>query len=222
MKFLRVGFVAATVVVLAGCGFGKPPVVAPDNSSEQGQSAPATESSDVVDSKDSDESSDIVDSASTKTESKDEAKSQDASGQYAEYFNGPKVKTSGFFSKPYDFSDGGYFFQAPSEVHRCAIFKKYVGCSSLNPPADAPDVYYPGNGDDKASGIKMSAGSKAKMIAITDTSFIRQDGTSQTVLQYGQVLDVEGFQCTTNMQEGVICRQGPHGFQFSSKKHTIW
>ena len=224
MKRLHAGLVAATVVVVSGCALGDLPFAGKVEPEKQAQTAPATELAQESTPTKTAGSSDIVAGSSIKggkSQSKEQKSSQSGGHPLGKYFGGPKVEPQGFYVK-HEYSDGGYFFQTPSQVHRCEISKKYVGCTSTNPPADAPVVNYPGYEYREANGVRIESGSKAEMIGLTDTSYIRQDGNGPAkTLEYGQVLDVHGFQCTTNKQDGVICKQGSHGFQFSSKKHKV-
>lgn len=137
------------------------------------------------------------------------------------YFKGGKKVGTEPFREATEYIGDAYYFQAPSKVHFCMISKDYVGCQSDNPPANAPSLRYPGGRWDKPNGIAMEQGSKPAVEGITDTSFINNYSSSTVVLQYGQVLEAYGFKCTTNVDSGVICVQGSHGFQFSSKKHKI-
>lgn len=101
------------------------------------------------------------------------------------------------------------------------ISKDYVGCQSSNPPANAPSVQYADGEHGKPNGIVMEQGSRPAFQGLTDTAYINNYSGSTVVLQYGQVFEAYGFKCTTNVDSGVICVQGSHGFQFSSKKHKI-
>lgn len=224
MKRLRAGLMVATVVVMSGCALNDLPFAGKVDPENQAQTAPAEEQVQESAPTKTAGSSDIVAGSSTKggkSKSNESSDSKVGGNPLGKYFGGTKVEPQAFFVK-HEYSDGGYFFQAPSQLHRCEISKEYVGCTLTKPPADAPVVNYPGYEYREANGIRMNSGSKAEMIGLTDTSYIRQDGNGPAkTLEYGQVLDVHGFQCTTNKQDGVICKQGSHGFQVSSKKHKV-
>lgn len=170
----------------------------------------------MVDSKDSDESSEIVENDSKRST---EAEPKAGANPLNKYFSGATVSARDFYSKP-EYPGEGYYFQTPSNVHSCLLTKKYVGCLSNNPPADGPKVDYPDGDHRKANAVHLAYGSKAKMIGLTEAAYVTFDGPTK-VLDYGDILNVNGFQCTTNMQDGVICKQGSHGFQFSSKTHLV-
>ena len=137
------------------------------------------------------------------------------------YFKGGKKVDAAPFREATGYIGDAYYFQAPSKVHFCMISKDYVGCQSSNPPANAPSIQYADGRRDKPNGIAMEQGSTPAFKGLTDTAYINNYSGSTVVLQYGQVLEAYGFKCTTNVDSGVICVQGAHGFQFSSKKHKI-
>lgn len=214
MKRLRVCLAVAAIITLAGCGSaqqsgGESTVESQSQSTEKSDAAPSAATPTKT--------SDIVDSKSTKK------KSSKPKTPFAEHFNGPKAKKSDFREKLAYSNKDAYYFQAPSQVHFCMITPEEVGCMSNRFPADVPMVPAADGAPEKqpANAIHLPAGKKGEMFGISDAAYINHQG-STTVLEYGKVLAVSGFECTTNKELGVICRSNSHGIQFSSKKHTEW
>lgn len=215
MKLFRACLAAAAIITLAGCGSaqqsgGESTVESQSQSAEKSDATP----SEAAPTK----TSDIVDSRSTQKK-----KSSKPKTPFAEHFNGPKAKKSDFREKLMYSNKDAYYFQAPSQVHFCMITPEEVGCMSNRFPADVPMVPAADGAPEKqpANAIHLPAGKKGEMFAISDAAYINHQG-STTVLEYGKVLAVSGFECTTNKELGVICRSNSHGIQFSSKKHTEW
>ena len=214
MNLLRACLAVAAIITLAGCGSaqqsgGESTVESQSQSTEKSGAAPSTAAPTKT--------SDIVDSKSTKK------KSSKPKTPFAEHFNGPKAKKSDFREKLAYSNKDAYYFQAPSQVHFCMITPEEVGCMSNRFPADVPMVPAADGAPEKqpANAIHLPAGKKGEMFGISDAAYINHQG-STAVLEYGKVLAVSGFECTTNKELGVICRSNSHGIQFSSKKHTEW
>lgn len=214
MKLFRACFAVIAIVTLAGCGSAQQ---SGGESTVENQSQ-STEKSDVAPSEAAPtKTSDIVDSKSAKK------KPSKPKTPFAEHFNGPKAKKSDFREKLAYSNKDAYYFQAPSQVHFCMITSDQVGCLSNRFPADVPMVPAADGAPEEqpANAIRLPAGKKGEMFAVSDVAYYNHQG-STTVLQYGKVLAVGSFECTTNKELGVICRSNSHGIQFSSKKHTEW
>lgn len=214
MKARRIPLAVAAVLVLAGCGSDKPSVStggsAPSQEAKSGapsESAPS-QSSSRVSGEDSDE-----------PQKPKEHQGSDENSALGASFGGKKVDPEGFKSTDV-FADGGYYFQTQSGKHQCVITVEFVGCVHMAAPANAPKVQQADGGYGPANASRMYAGKKAEMFGVSDTTFLKQDGQAK-VLGYGEVLDVKGFQCTTDMELGVVCKQGEHGLQVSSQKYTL-
>lgn len=214
MNLLRACLAVAAIITLAGCGSaqqsgGESTVENQSQSTEESDAAPS-ESAPT-------KTSDIVDSKSAKKEpSKPKT-------PFAEHFGGPKANKADFRETlPYSNTEA-YYFQTPSEVHFCMITAEEVGCMSHRFPADVPMVPNADGspGKQPANAMRLPAGKKGEMFAVSDAAYYNHQG-STSVLEYGRVLAVEGFECTTNKELGLICRKGSHGIQLSSKKHTEW
>lgn len=214
MKPFRVCLAAAALIALAGCGSTQ---TSGGESTVENQSQ-STEQSDVAPSEAAPtKTSDIVDSKSAKKEpSKPKT-------PFAEHFGGPKANKADFHEKLMYRNEDAYYFQTPSEVHFCMIASDEVGCLSNRFPADVPMVPAPDGSPEKqpANAIHLPAGKKGEMFGVSDAAYLNHQG-STSVLEYGKVLAVKGFECTTNKDLGVICRKDSHGIQFSSKKYKVW
>lgn len=214
MNLLRACLAVVAIITLAGCGS----VQQSGGESTVESQSQSTEKSDVAPSEAAPtKKSDIVDSKSTKKEpSKPKT-------PYAEHFGGPKAHKADFHEKLMYSNEEAYYFQTPSEVHFCMIASDEVGCMSNRFPADAPMVPAPAGGPEKqpANAIRLPSGKKGEMFGVSDAAYYNHQG-STSVLEYGKVLAVKGFECTTNRDLGVICRKDSHGIQFSSKKHKEW
>ncbi|PMD05989.1 hypothetical protein [Brevibacterium paucivorans] len=214
MKPFRVCLAAVAIVALAGCGSTQ---TAGGESTVENQNQSA-EKSDVAPSEAAPtKTSDIVDSKSTKKES------SKPKTPFAEHFGGPKANKADFHETLLYSNKEAYYFQTPSEVHYCMITAEEVGCMSHRFPADVPMVRAADGSNEKqpANAVRLPAGKKGEMFAVSDVAYYNHQG-STTVLEYGEVLAVKGFECTTNKDLGVICRKDSHGIQFSSKKHKEW
>lgn len=214
MKLFRACLAVTAVITLAGCGS----VQQSGGESTVENQSQSTEKSDVAPSEAAPtKTSDIVDSKSAKK------KPSKPKTPFAEHFNGPKAKKSDFREKLAYSNKDAYYFQAPSQVHFCMITSDEVGCLSNRFPADVPMVPAADGAPEEqpANAIRLPAGKKGEMFAVSDVAYYNHQG-STTVLQYGKVLAVGSFECTTNKELGVICRSNSHGIQFSSKKHTEW
>lgn len=214
MKPFRVCLAAAAIIALAGCGStqtsgGESTVENQSQSTEESDAAPS-ESAPT-------KTSDIVDSKSAKKEpSKPKT-------PFTEHFAGPKANKADFHEKLMYSNEDAYYFQTPSEVHFCMIASDEVGCLSNRFPADVPMVPAADGAPEEqpANAIRLPVGKKGEMFAVSDAAYLNHQG-STSVLEYGKVLAVKGFECTTNKDLGVICRKDSHGIQFSSKKHKVW
>lgn len=214
MKPFRVCLAAAAIITLAGCGSTQ---TSGGESTVENQSQ-STEESDVAPSESAPtKTSDIVDSKSTKK------KASKPKTPFAEHFGGPKANKADFHEKLMYSNEDVYYFQTPSEVHFCMIASDEVGCLSNRFPADVPMVPAPDGGPEKqpANAIRLPLGKKGEMFGVSDAAYLNHQG-STSVLEYGKVLAVKGFECTTNKDLGVICRKDSHGIQFSSKKYKVW
>ncbi len=214
MKPFRVCLATAAIITLAGCGStqtsgGESTVENQSQSTEESDAAPSesapTKTSDVVDSK-----------SAKKEPSKPKT-------PFAEHFGGPKASKADFHEKLMYSNEDAYYFQTPSEVHFCMIASDEVGCLSNRFPADVPMVPAADGAPEEqpANAIRLPAGKKGEMFAVSDAAYLNHQG-STSVLEYGKVLAVKGFECTTNKDLGVICRKNSHGIQFSSKKYKVW
>lgn len=202
MKTVRIAIAVAAALTLAGCGSDKPSVSTGD--STPAQEAPSEAASESTPTQDSDEPQ--------KPKEKEKPAGENAMGAS---FDGKKVDSAGFAA------DGKYYFQTQSGKHQCVITSKFVGCVHMGAiPPNAPEVQHADGGYGPANASRMYAGKKAEMFGMSDSEFLKQDGQAK-VLGYGEVLDVEGFKCTTDMKLGVICIQGKHGLQVSSQKYTL-
>lgn len=214
MKPFRVCLAIVAIAALAGCGStqtsgGESTVENQSQSTEESDAAPSesapTKTSDIVDSK-----------SAKKGPSKPKT-------PFAEHFGGPKANKADFHEKLMYSNEDAYYFQTPSEVHFCMIASDEVGCLSNRFPADVPMVPAADGAPEEqpANAIRLPAGKKGEMFAVSDAAYLNHQG-STSVLEYGKVLAVKGFECTTNKDLGVICRKDSHGIQFSSKKHKEW
>ena len=229
MKILRTAGAVFAVFALAGCGSSQPSVeIAQPEQTETSQADNGEQSGAGQGESDPDEPIRPTGGAATpkRQDRKLAPKKSSSSGggggnPLNKYFADLPANPGPHQGIDVDWVDGPvYYFQAPSKVHFCMITEKYVGCQSQNPPKDGPKVEYPDGEVARANAVYMAKGSPAKMTGISDTAYIDQGG-APAVLDYDMVLDVNGFQCTTNKSDGVICKQGSHGFQFSSKNHKI-
>ncbi|GAA1201847.1 hypothetical protein GCM10009585_19460 [Brevibacterium paucivorans] len=214
MKPFRVCLAAVAIVALAGCGSTQ---TAGGESTVENQNQSAEESDVAPSEAAPTKTSDIVDSKSTKKES------SKPKTPFAEHFGGPKANKADFHETLLYSNKEAYYFQTPSEVHYCMITAEEVGCMSHRFPADVPMVRAADGSNEKqpANAVRLPAGKKGEMFAVSDVAYYNHQG-STTVLEYGEVLAVKGFECTTNKDLGVICRKDSHGIQFSSKKHKEW
>ena len=206
MKTVRIAIAVAAALTLAGCGSDEPSVSTGDNT--PAQEAPSEVAMESAPAQDSDEPQ----------KPKEEEKPAGESMMGAS-FDGKKVDPEGFKSTAV-FADGGYYFQTQSGKHQCVITAEFVGCVHMAAPPNAPEVQQADGGYGPANASRMYAGKKAEMFGMSDTTFLKQDGQAK-VLGYGEVLDVKGFKCTTDMELGVICIRGEHGLQVSSQKYTL-
>lgn len=214
MNLLRACLAVVAIITLAGCGS----VQQSGGESTVESQSQSTEKSDVAPSESAPtKKSDIVDSKSAKKES------SKPKTPFAEHFGGPKANKADFHETLLYSNKEAYYFQTPSEVHYCMITAEEVGCMSHRFPADVPMVRAADGSNEKqpANAVRLPAGKKGEMFAVSDVAYYNHQG-STTVLEYGEVLAVKGFECTTNKDLGVICRKDSHGIQFSSKKHKEW
>lgn len=214
MKLFRACFAVIAIVTLAGCGSAQQ---SGGESTVENQSQ-STEKSDVAPSEAAPtKTSDIVDSKSAKK------KPSKPKTPFAEHFKGSKANKANFHEILLYSNKDAYYFQAPSRVHYCMITAEEVGCMSHRFPADVPMVRSADGSNEKqpANAVRLPVGKRGEMFAVSDVAYYNHQG-STTVLQYGKVLAVGSFECTTNKELGVICRSNSHGIQFSSKKHTEW
>ena len=211
MKPFRVCLAAVAIIALAGCGSTQ---TSGGESTVENQSQSTKESDAAPSESAPTRTSDIVDSKSTSSKPKT---------PFAEHFGGPKANKADFHEKLMYSNEDAYYFQTPSEVHFCMIVSDEVGCLSNRFPADVPMVPAPDGGPEKqpANAIHLPAGKKGEMFGVSDAAYLNHQ-SSTSVLEYGKVLAVKGFECTTNKDLGVICRKDSHGIQFSSKKHEVW
>lgn len=235
MKTLRTIGAVLAVFALAGCGADRPSVeIAQPEQAETGQADNSEKSGAGQDGEGSGPDEPIRPTggasapkqqdqkqAPKKSKSSDGGGSSSGGNSLNSYFKGGQKVDAAPFREATGYIGDAYYFQAPSKVHFCMISKDYVGCQSSNPPANAPSIQYADGRRDKPNGIEMEQGSKPAFKGLTDTAYINNYSGKTVVLQYGQVLEAYGFKCTTNVDSGVICVQGSHGFQFSSKKHKI-
>ena len=228
MKILRTAGAVLAVFALAGCGSSQPSVeIAQPEQAETSQTDSGQESDSGQEQSDPNEPIRPTGGASApkqqdqKQAPKKTKGSSSGGNSLNSYFKGGKKVGTEPFREATGYIGDAYYFQAPSKVHFCMISKDYVGCQSSNPPANAPSVQYADGEHGKPNGIVMEQGSRPAFQGLTDTAYINNYSSSTVVLQYGQVLEAYGFKCTTNVDSGVICVQGSHGFQFSSKKHKI-
>lgn len=228
MKRFRLAAALAAVVALTGCGSGDAPFLRSDepDQAEESQSADAGGDGQSGSSGEKSGPGEPMrpnsDDAGSDTKSASEGGKEGAPNPLDRYFGGKAADSSAYlFERTY--GGDAYFFQAPSKAHICAIEEGRVGCMSDNLPPNCPMV--PSNGDypEKAlaNAVEMKDGAAAQMINISDAAFANSETGVSPVLNYGEVLEGHGFQCTTNKQDGVICRRGSHGFQLSSKKYTV-
>lgn len=233
MKILRTAGAVLAVFALAGCGSSQPSVeIAQPEQAETSQTDSGQESDSGQEQSDPNEpirptggapapKQQDQKQAPKKSKSSGGGSSGSGGNSLNSYFKGGKKVGTEPFREATGYIGDAYYFQAPSKVHFCMISKDYVGCQSSNPPANAPSVQYADGEHGKPNGIVMEQGSGPAFQGLTDTAYINNYSGSTVVLQYGQVLEAYGFKCTTNVDSGVICVQGSHGFQFSSKKHKI-
>ena len=228
MKILRTAGAVLAVFALAGCGSSQPSVeIAQPEQAETSQTDSGQESDSGQEQSDPNEPIRPTGGASAPKQQDQKQAPKKTKGSSSEgnslnsYFKGGKKVGTEPFREATGYIGDAYYFQAPSKVHFCMISKDYVGCQSSNPPANAPSVQYADAEHGKPNGIVMEQGSGPAFQGLTDTAYINNYSGSTVVLQYGQVLEAYGFKCTTNVDSGVICVQGSHGFQFSSKKHKI-
>lgn len=228
MKILRTAGAVLAVFALAGCGSSQPSVeIAQPEQAETSQTDSGQESDSGQEQSDPNEPIRPTGGASAPKQQDQKQAPKKTKGSSSEgnslnsYFKGGKKVGTEPFREATGYIGDAYYFQAPSKVHFCMISKDYVGCQSSNPPANAPSVQYADGEHGKPNGIVMEQGSRPAFQGLTDTAYINNYSGSTVVLQYGQVLEAYGFKCTTNIDSGVICVQGSHGFQFSSKKHKI-
>ena len=228
MKILRTAGAVLAVFALAGCGSSQPSVeIAQPEQAETSQTESGQESDSGQEQSDPNEPIRPTGGASAPKQQDQKQAPKKTKGSSSEgnslnsYFKGGKKVGTEPFREATGYIGDAYYFQAPSKVHFCMISKDYVGCQSSNPPANAPSVQYADGEHGKPNGIVMEQGSRPAFQGLTDTAYINNYSGSTVVLQYGQVLEAYGFKCTTNVDSGVICVQGSHGFQFSSKKHKI-
>lgn len=228
MKILRTAGAVLAVFALAGCGSSRPSVeIAQPEQAETSQTDSGQESDSGQEQSDPNEPIRPTGGASAPKQQDQKQAPKKTKGSSSEgnslnsYFKGGKKVGTEPFREATGYIGDAYYFQAPSKVHFCMISKDYVGCQSSNPPANAPSVQYADGEHGKPNGIVMEQGSGPAFQGLTDTAYINNYSGSTVVLQYGQVLEAYGFKCTTNVDSGVICVQGSHGFQFSSKKHKI-
>lgn len=228
MKILRTAGAVLAVFALAGCGSSQPSVeIAQPEQAETSQTDSGQESDSGQEQSDPNEPIRPTGGASAPKQQDQKQAPKKTKGSSSEgnslnsYFKGGKKVGTEPFREATGYIGDAYYFQAPSKVHFCMISKDYVGCQSSNPPANAPSVQYADGEHGKPNGIVMEQGSRPAFQGLTDTAYINNYSSSTVVLQYGQVLEAYGFKCTTNVDSGVICVQGSHGFQFSSKKHKI-
>lgn len=228
MKILRTAGAVLAVFALAGCGSSQPSVeIAQPEQAETSQTDSGQESDSGQEQSDPNEPIRPTGGASAPKQQDQKQAPKKTKGSSSEgnslnsYFKGGKKVGTEPFREATGYIGDAYYFQAPSKVHFCMISKDYVGCQSSNPPANAPSVQYADGEHGKPNGIVMEQGSGPAFQGLTDTAYINNYSGSTVVLQYGQVLEAYGFKCTTNVDSGVICVQGSHGFQFSSKKHKI-
>lgn len=201
MEAVRIAIAVAAVLTLAGCGSDGPSVSTGD--STPAREAPSEAAAESTPARDSDEPH----------KPKEDEKPAGESAMGAS-FGGKKVGPEGFAA------DGKYYFQTQSGKHQCVITSEFVGCVHMAAPPNAPEVQHADGSYGPANASRMYAGEKAEMFGMSDTEFLKQDGQAK-VLSYGEVLDVKGFKCTTDMELGVICKQGEHGLQVSSQKYTL-
>ena len=228
MKILRTAGAVLAVFALAGCGSSRPSVeIAQPEQAETSQTDSGQESDSGQEQSDPNEPIRPTGGASAPKQQDQKQAPKKTKGSSSEgnslnsYFKGGKKVGTEPFREATGYIGDAYYFQAPSKVHFCMISKDYVGCQSSNPPANAPSVQYADGEHGKPNGIVMEQGSGPAFQGLTDTAYINNYSGSTVVLQYGQVLEAYGFKFTTNVDSGVICVQGSHGFQFSSKKHKI-
>lgn len=233
MKAVRIAIAVAAALTLAGCGSGQPSVeIAQPEQAETSQTDSGQESDSGQEQSDPNEPIRPTGGASApkqqdqkqapkKSKSSGGGGSSSGGNSLNSYFKGGKKVGTEPFREATGYIGDAYYFQAPSKVHFCMISKDYVGCQSSNPPANAPTIQYEDGRRDKPNGITMEQGRKPEFLGLTDAAYMNHHSSSTVVLQYGQVLEAYGFKCTTNVDSGVICVQGSHGFQFSSKKHKI-
>ncbi|WP_061944159.1 hypothetical protein [Brevibacterium ravenspurgense] len=228
MKILRTAGAVLAVFALAGCGSSQPSVeIAQPEQAETSQTDSGQESDSGQEQSDPNEPIRPTGGASAPKQQDQKQAPKKTKGSSSEgnslnsYFKGGKKVGTEPFREATGYIGDAYYFQAPSKVHFCMISKDYVGCQSSNPPANAPSVQYADGEHGKPNGIVMEQGSGPAFQGLTDTAYINNYSGSTVVLQYCQVLEAYGFKCTTNVDSGVICVQGSHGFQFSSKKHKI-
>ena len=228
MKILRTAGAVLAVFALAGCGSSQPSVeIAQPEQAETSQTDSGQESDSGQEQSDPNEPIRPTGGASAPKQQDQKQAPKKTKGSSSEgnslnsYFKGGKKVGTEPFREATGYIGDAYYFQAPSKVHFCMISKDYVGCQSSNPPANAPSVQYADGEHGKPNGIVMEQGSGPAFQGLTDTAYINNYSGSTVVLQYGQILEAYGFKCTTNVDSGVICVQGSHGFQFSSKKHKI-
>ena len=233
MKILRTAGAVLAVFALAGCGSSQPSVeIAQPEQAETSQTESGQESDSGQEQSDPNEpirptggapapKQQGQKQAPKKSKSSGSGGSSSGGNSLNSYFKGGKKVGTEPFREATGYIGDAYYFQAPSKVHFCMISKDYVGCQSSNPPANAPTIQYEDGRRDKPNGITMGQGRKPEFLGLTDAAYMNHHSSSTVVLQYGQVLEAYGFKCTTNVDSGVICVQGSHGFQFSSKKHKI-
>ena len=137
---------------------------------------------------------------------------------------------AGYAVLPWDYEGtatgaAGIYFTTESRKHHCSFTETELGCDNFNFPDDLPPVRYMGQ-PQQPTAIVLEAQGSPRFEVYGDPTFTQYSdsgewGADTRVLGYGEVLWVRGIACTTDPDRGVVCTNGQHGFEISSKRYAI-
>ncbi len=138
---------------------------------------------------------------------------------------------AGYHVEPWDYHAEGagagseLYFTTESRKHHCSFIEDRVGCDNHNFPDDLPTVSYMG-AQQQPTAIELDRTGRPRFTAYGDPVYSLASpsgewGADTEVLGYGQLLLVRGVACTTDEDRGVVCTNGRHGFEISSRDYAL-